>query len=149
MCCGVPMKETAFLLSTPLGRRWKSYSTESTTTVCPALLPPCRHDTQSGGLVEVVFSWFHTTLWAAGRDNSPSMMTLAMSRYYITLFWLVLCFGGIQSHSFWPVNMLTWGRKSQLVNNSRLVASHTSPNSPGAVITAWRSLAPLGTRFAS
>lgn len=86
MCCGVPMKETAFLLSTPLGRRWKSYSTESTTTVCPALLPPCRHDTQSGGLVEVVFSWFHTTLWAAGRDNSPSIMTLAMSRYYITPF---------------------------------------------------------------
>ncbi len=25
----------------PLGRRWKSYSLSPTTTVCPALLPPC------------------------------------------------------------------------------------------------------------
>ncbi len=32
----------------PLGRRWKSYSTESTTTVCPALLPPCREETEAG-----------------------------------------------------------------------------------------------------
>lgn len=31
--CLVPMKEVAFGLSTPLGSRWKSYSTESTTTV--------------------------------------------------------------------------------------------------------------------
>lgn len=38
--CVLPMKETAFLLSTPLGSRWKSYSTESTTTVWPALFPP-------------------------------------------------------------------------------------------------------------
>jgi len=42
MDCLVPMKERAFLLSTPLGSRWKSYSTESTTTVWPALLPPCK-----------------------------------------------------------------------------------------------------------
>lgn len=27
----------------PLGRRWKSNSLPSTTTVCPALLPPCKH----------------------------------------------------------------------------------------------------------
>jgi len=25
----------------PLGRRWKSNSAPSTTTVCPALFPPC------------------------------------------------------------------------------------------------------------
>lgn len=46
--CFLPMKEVAFLLRTPLGSRWKSYSTESTTTVWPALLPPCKqeHNTQ-------------------------------------------------------------------------------------------------------
>lgn len=37
-----PMKAVTLGLMMPLGRRWKSYSTESTTTVCPALLPPCR-----------------------------------------------------------------------------------------------------------
>ena len=26
----------------PLGNRWKSYSLSPTTTVCPALFPPCR-----------------------------------------------------------------------------------------------------------
>lgn len=34
------MNAVTFGLMIPLGRRWKSYSTESTTTVCPALLPP-------------------------------------------------------------------------------------------------------------
>lgn len=34
------MKDTALLLMMPLGSRWKSYSLPSTTTVCPALLPP-------------------------------------------------------------------------------------------------------------
>lgn len=36
----LPMNAVTFGLMIPLGRRWKSYSTESTTTVCPALLPP-------------------------------------------------------------------------------------------------------------
>ena len=35
-----PMKDTALGLMIPLGSRWKSYSLPSTTTVCPALLPP-------------------------------------------------------------------------------------------------------------
>lgn len=35
-----PMKDTALVLMMPLGRRWKSYSLPSTTTVWPALLPP-------------------------------------------------------------------------------------------------------------
>lgn len=49
------MKEMAFWLSTPLGSRWKSYSTESTTTVWPALLPPCTkhtHSAQSGSSLQ-------------------------------------------------------------------------------------------------
>ena len=37
----IPIKAVTFGLMIPLGRRWKSYSTESTTTVCPALFPPC------------------------------------------------------------------------------------------------------------
>lgn len=36
----LPMNAVTFGLMIPLGRRWKSYSTASTTTVCPALLPP-------------------------------------------------------------------------------------------------------------
>lgn len=44
-----PMKAVALGLMMPLGRRWKSYSTESTTTVCPALLPPCRERGRWGG----------------------------------------------------------------------------------------------------
>lgn len=39
-----PMKAVTLGLIIPLGRRWKSYSTESTTTVCPALLPPYRRE---------------------------------------------------------------------------------------------------------
>lgn len=42
--CYAPMKPVTLGLMMPLGRRWKSYSTESTTTVCPALLPPCRDE---------------------------------------------------------------------------------------------------------
>lgn len=40
----LPINAVTFGLMIPLGKRWKSYSTESTTTVCPALLPPCRLD---------------------------------------------------------------------------------------------------------
>lgn len=36
----LPMNAVTLGLMIPLGRRWKSYSTASTTTVCPALLPP-------------------------------------------------------------------------------------------------------------
>jgi len=39
-----PMNAVTLGLIIPLGRRWKSYSTESTTTVCPALLPPYRRE---------------------------------------------------------------------------------------------------------
>lgn len=35
-----PMNAVTFGLIIPLGKRWKSYSTESTTTVWPALFPP-------------------------------------------------------------------------------------------------------------
>ena len=42
VCVYTPMKAVTLGLMIPLGRRWKSYSTESTTTVWPALLPPCR-----------------------------------------------------------------------------------------------------------
>lgn len=38
----LPMREVLLELMIPLGRRWKSYSLPSTTTVCPALLPPCK-----------------------------------------------------------------------------------------------------------
>lgn len=34
------MSDVLLGLMIPLGRRWKSYSLPSTTTVCPALLPP-------------------------------------------------------------------------------------------------------------
>lgn len=37
----LPMNAVTFGLIIPLGKRWKSYSTESTTTVWPALFPPC------------------------------------------------------------------------------------------------------------
>ena len=36
----LPISDVLFELMIPLGRRWKSYSFPSTTTVCPALLPP-------------------------------------------------------------------------------------------------------------
>lgn len=36
------MSDVLLVLMIPLGRRWKSYSLPSTTTVCPALLPPCK-----------------------------------------------------------------------------------------------------------
>lgn len=36
------MRDVLLVLMIPLGRRWKSYSLPSTTTVCPALLPPCK-----------------------------------------------------------------------------------------------------------
>lgn len=38
----LPMSDVLLGLMIPLGRRWKSYSFPSTTTVCPALLPPYR-----------------------------------------------------------------------------------------------------------
>lgn len=38
----LPMSDVLLGLMIPLGRRWKSYSLPSTTTVCPALLPPCK-----------------------------------------------------------------------------------------------------------
>lgn len=38
----LPIREMAFGLIMPLGKRWKSYSFPSTTTVWPALLPPCK-----------------------------------------------------------------------------------------------------------
>lgn len=36
-----PMNDVHLVLMIPLGRRWKSYSFSSTTTVWPALFPPC------------------------------------------------------------------------------------------------------------
>ena len=42
MTTPLPRIERAFSLMIPLGRRWKSYSISPTTTVCPALLPPCK-----------------------------------------------------------------------------------------------------------
>lgn len=42
ICSFSPMNDVALWLITPLGKRWKLYSTESTTTVWPALLPPCK-----------------------------------------------------------------------------------------------------------
>lgn len=36
-----PMNDVHLVLIIPLGRRWKSYSFSSTTTVWPALFPPC------------------------------------------------------------------------------------------------------------
>ena len=36
------MIDLDFGLIIPLGNRWKSYSLSPTTTVCPALFPPCR-----------------------------------------------------------------------------------------------------------
>ena len=36
----LPMNAVTFGLIIPLGKRWKSYSTASTTTVWPALFPP-------------------------------------------------------------------------------------------------------------
>ena len=38
----LPMMDLHLGLMMPDGRRWKSYSLLSTTTVCPALFPPCR-----------------------------------------------------------------------------------------------------------
>lgn len=37
-----PMSDIHLVLMIPLGRRWKSYSVPSTTTVWPALFPPCK-----------------------------------------------------------------------------------------------------------
>lgn len=51
LCVYTPMKAVTLGLMMPLGRRWKLYSTASTTTVCPALLPPCRD--QSGTRMSV------------------------------------------------------------------------------------------------
>ena len=45
------MSDVLLGLMIPLGRRWKSYSLPSTTTVCPALLPPYKskqHVVESG-----------------------------------------------------------------------------------------------------
>lgn len=63
-----PINETAVLLSTPLGSRWKSYSTESTTTVCPALFPPCRERHSQS-------PWSHTwqTLWNKNHTNRSNV----------------------------------------------------------------------------
>lgn len=36
----LPITDCVLFCITPLGNKWKSYSTPSTTTVCPALLPP-------------------------------------------------------------------------------------------------------------
>lgn len=41
-CSQSPMNDMHLVLIIPLGRRWKSYSFSSTTTVWPALFPPCR-----------------------------------------------------------------------------------------------------------
>lgn len=38
----LPISDVLLVLMIPLGRRWKSYSFPSTTTVCPALFPPCK-----------------------------------------------------------------------------------------------------------
>lgn len=40
-----PMNAVTLGLIIPLGKRWKSYSTESTTTVWPALFPPWKYKT--------------------------------------------------------------------------------------------------------
>lgn len=91
MHCLVPMKERAFLLSTPLGRRWKSYSTESTTTVCPALLPPCRHETHSRMVVVALFLVLHNTVSIKAREFTNHEGNINnVTLLYNTLAWILI-----------------------------------------------------------
>lgn len=57
----LPMNAVTFGLMIPLGRRWKSYSTESTTTVCPALLPPWGKKEKVLIVLDTEDKWRHST----------------------------------------------------------------------------------------
>lgn len=69
-----PMSDIHLVLMIPLGRRWKSYSVPSTTTVWPALFPPWKM-TQTWLSYPYIVSNVHSTLfWVADQNHHYSFL---------------------------------------------------------------------------
>lgn len=76
----------------PLGRRWKSYSLPSTTTVCPALFPPCR---------------FNQGTWRLDH-NIVHCNTNKMRLRWATLFQIQMFTCSALTGCLWPSHISSW-----------------------------------------
>lgn len=127
------MSDMLLGLMIPLGRRWKSYSLPSTTTVCPALLPPCK--SKWGTHYEyVVLSVSHTTCFYPGPPGPIQPHTHVLS--YIGETVMSLPLPNSPSFSSTYFNRLGWPYGSSALRPGLLTYQ--------ATLRMWPRSSPVG-----